>query len=372
MNTTGRWCRMSHPKFSYPVYNPCCDSIDVARDWGLGILDVTTDIDLVLAQPFRVAAVQVFYNQPWIYSYNPNLKIDLSQFDLVLFSDMEYYTQADIEDWISQQQVQQYVLALGGINPTDCLKPNQLYRPWWIRQFQEFNEYTDTQATTKPYLFDALLGARRPHRDYVMLALARVGLLEQSLVTYRDCFPGAVINDQNTYFQSLFPNKLNWPYVSPQLDPLWEVRTVIDNTVSLDSPLEIYRRTWYSIICETIGTGSTFFLSEKTIKAMYNRRIFVIFGPQGYLRHLREQGFATFSGVVNESYDDEPRDSIRFQLAMHQVMQLAWFEDPTEMYDSMSTALDQNQSRLRELEEKRSRDQRELLHHHIPGHHWLW
>ena len=205
-----------------------------------------------------------------------------------------------------------------------------------------------------------------------MLALARVGLLDQSLVTYRDCFPGAVINDQNTHFQSLFPNQLNWPYVSPQMEASWEVRTVVDNTVSFNSPLEIYRRTWYSIICETLGTGSTFFLSEKTIKAMYNRRIFVMFGPQGYLRHLREQGFATFGGIVDESYDDEPRDHIRFEMAMHQVMQLAWFEDPTEMYNSMSTALDRNQIRLQELEEKRSRDARELLHHYIPGDHWLW
>lgn len=363
---------MLHPKFRYPVYNPCYHSVDVAGDWGLDILDTTTDIDLALAQPFRVAAIRVFYDQPWIHSYDPNLKIDLAQFDLVLFSDVEYYTQEDIEAWIAQQNVREYVLAVGGINQADNLKQNQLYRPYWIRRFLELNEYTDTSAVIKPYMFDALLGARRPNRDYVMLALSRVGLLDQSIITYRDCFPGQVINDQNAYFQTLFPNSLQWPYVSPHLKPEWEVGAVVDNTISFNSPLEIYRRTWYSIICETIGTGSTFFLSEKTIKAMYNRRIFVVFGPQGYLRHLREQGFATFNGIIDESYDDEPRDSIRFQMAMHQVMQLAWFENPETIYASMSTALDQNQTRLAELEEKRSRDQRELLHRYIPGQHWLW
>lgn len=363
---------MLHPKFRYPVYNPCYHSVDVARDWGIDILDATTDLDLVLAQPYRVAAVRVFYDQPWIHSYDPDLKINLDQFDLVLFSDVEYYTQSDIETWIAQQGVKQYVLALGGISPGDVAKHNHVYRPYWIRRFQELNEYTDTHATHKPYMFDALLGARRPNRDYVMLALDRVGLLDQCLVTYRDCFPGAVINEQNSYYQSLFSNKLQWPYVSPQLDPAWEVGAVVDNTISFDSPLSIYQRTWYSIICETIGTGSTFFLSEKTIKAMYNQRIFVVFGPQGYLRQLRSMGFATFSGVIDESYDDEPRDSIRFQQAMHQVMQLAWFEDPTTIYNSMQSALEQNQRRLAELEEKRSRDQRELLHRYIPGHHWLW
>jgi hypothetical protein len=363
---------MQHPKFQYRVYNPCYHSVDVARDWGLDILDTTTDINIALAQPYRVAAIRVFYDQPWIHSYDPELIIDLSQFDLVLFSDVEYYTQADIEAWINEQHVQQYVLALGGINVEDSLKENQVYRPYWIRRFMELNEYTDTNANSKPYLFDALLGARRPNRDYVMLSLDRIGLLDQSLVTYRNCFPGAVVNEQNTHFQSLFPNPLKWPYVSPHLDTQWEVGTVVDNTISFNSPLDIYRRTWYSIICETIGTGSTFFLSEKTIKAMYNQRIFVVFGPQGYLRQLRNMGFATFDGIIDESYDDEPRDSIRFQKAMHQVMQLAWFENPIDMYASMQGALEQNQRRLYELEEKRSRDLRELLHRHIPGEHWLW
>lgn len=363
---------MPHPKFRYPVYSPCFQSVDVARDWGLGILDATDDIDLVLAQPFRIAAVQVFYDQPWIYGYNPQLTIDLSQFDLVLFSDVEYYDQAAIEDWIGKQCVQQYVLAVGGITSGDLLKDNQVYRPYWIRRFLELNEFTDTHADNKPYLFDVLLGARRPHRDYVMLALDRVGLLDQSLATYRDCFPGAVVNQQNTHIQQLFPNSLKWPYVSPQLNPEWEVAAVVDNTISFNSPLEIYRRTWYSVICETIGTGSTFFLSEKTIKAMYNRRIFVVFGPQGYLQQLRDMGFATFSGIIDESYDLEPRDTVRFQMAMHQLMQLAWFENPVDMYDCMQQPLEQNQQRLVELEEKRSRDQRELLHRYIPNNHWLW
>lgn len=359
--------------FKYPVYNPCWQTFDVAADWG--IYNTTQDINLALAQPFSVAAIRVLYTEPYIHNYDPNFpQIDLSRFDLVLLSDIEYYTQAEIEAWIAKQHIRNYVLAVGGINSLDRLQPNQLYRPYWIRHFLERNSTAHSNsADNKPYLFDALLGARRPHRDYVMMALDKTGLLERSIVTYRDCFPGAVINQQNTEFQHIFwDTPLQWPYVSPHLAPEWEVATQVNNLISFISPVELYRKTWYSIICETSGTGTNFFLSEKTIKAMFNSRMFVLFGPVGYLAKLREQGFETFRHVIDESYDSEPRDYKRFEMAMHQVMQLAWFENPAEMYREVQPVLEHNCNRLHELERKRQTDQREMLHCYISGEHWQW
>lgn len=360
-------------EFKYPVYNPFHKTFDVALDWGLRY--TTQDINLALAQPFSVAAVPVFYNESYVHTYDPTLlDIDLSKFDLVLISDMEYYTQEGIEAWISRQNIKNYVLAVGGIDPTDNLKPNQVYRPYWVRHFLNCNPtFQDNRADEKPYLFDVLLGARRPHRDYVMMALDKTKLLERSIATYRDCFPGAVINDQNNEFQKIFwDTPLRWPYVSPHLEPSWEVSNRINNQISFISPVEIYKKSWYSIICETAGTGTNFFLSEKTIKAMFNHRMFVMFGPVGYLAKLREQGFETFRLIIDESYDSEARDYKRFEMAMHQVMQLAWFEDPAEMYRLAQPVLEHNYNRLHEVEFKRQVELREMLHTYISGEHWEW
>ncbi len=362
-----------HAVFKYPVYNPCWQTFDVAADWG--ITNTTQDRDLALSQPFSVAAVRVLYTEPYIHNYDPAFAPgDFGEFDLVLVSDIEYYTQQEIETWIEQQGIKNYVLSAGGINSQDQLKPNQIYRPYWIRHFLERNtESYNNFLPEKPYLFDVLLGARRPHRDYVMLALDRTGLLDRSIVTYRDCFPGAVVNEQNTEFQNRFSDTpLQWPYVSPHLDPEWEVAGHINNQISFISPVELYRRTWYSIICETAGTGTNFFFSEKTIKAMFNRRMFVMFGPAGYLAMLRQQGFETFGHLIDESYDSETRDYKRFEMAMHQVMQLAWFEDPEKMYHHAQPVLEQNYRRLHEVEQQRQRDQQELLHRYISGDHWQW
>jgi len=359
--------------FKYPVYNPCWETVDVAADWG--ITNTTQDVNLALSQPFSVAAVRVLYDETYIHDYDPNFpQIDLGKFDLVLLSDIEYYTQATIEEWAAKQNIKNYVLATGGLNDGEQLKDNQLYRPFWMRHFLDRNlEYHDSSAPTKPYLFDALLGARRPHRDYVMLALDKTKLLNQSIVTYRDCFPGQVINNQNSEFQRIFwDTPLQWPYVSPNLDPAWEVPGPITNSISFMSPVELYRKTWYSILCETSGTGTNFFLSEKTVKAMFNHRMFVLFGPVNFLANLRKQGFETFRHFIDESYDSEPRDHKRFEMAMHQVMQLAWFEDPAEMYLQARPVLEHNYRRLFELEKQGRVDQRALLHKYISGEHWQW
>jgi hypothetical protein len=168
-----------------------------------------------------------------------------------------------------------------------------------------------------------------------------------------------------------FPStKLNWPYVSPNLDPEWEVADQINNQVNLTSPTKIFRQTNYSIVTETIGTGDSFFLSEKTTKCMSNYRPFVVFGPRHYLKNLRELGFQTFNTVIDESYDDEPVDSARFQKAMMQVLQLTYFESVESVYNRVKFALDNNAAHLERLLSQSRHAQQELLHQFIGRRHF--
>jgi hypothetical protein len=45
-------------------------------------------------------------------------------------------------------------------------------------------------------------------------------------------------------------------------------------------------------------------LTEKTFKAIYLGRPFVISASKGHLKALRDMGFKTFNSVINEEYDD--------------------------------------------------------------------
>ncbi len=367
---------MTYPaKFRYPVYQPASQSIDVTADWGQGRFETTNDPALALSQPWSVAAVRVLCNEPGVFDYDPALAdMDLSQFDLVLLSDIEYYSVKEIRAWIGKNKIQRYVLALGGLVQGEELDQScMVYRPWWAYNLLRHNEYQDTYQDQKPYMFEALLGARRPHRDYVMMAMDKTALLDRSIVTYRDCFEGKLIDRNCDQFQQTFyDTPLKWPYVSANLDPAWEVTHNITRSISPYVPWNIYQRSHYSIVCETLGTGTTFFWSEKVTKCLLARRIFVFFGAQGFLARMRELGFETFGSILDESYDEHPVDSIRFERAMHQVLQLAYFENPKVLYERIQTILDHNQSRLRSYQIQFQATMSDLLHQHIEGGHWLW
>lgn len=359
-------------KFKYKVYNPCWQSVDCAHDWGFAPEQITTDLAVALEQPYRIIAVRPFYNRTWIFSYDPAAcHSDPSTFDLVLISDPEYYPQDQIEQWCAENRITNYLIALGGHHERNNIDPaKMLYRNFYIERFVKSNTFVDTQSSTKPYMFDALLGARRPNRDYVMLGLTNNNLLDQSIVTYRDVFLGSVVNHQNQEFADIFADTaLNYPYVSPHLDPSWEVADNVNNQISFVVPERIYQRTYYSILTETLHTGGGFFMSEKSIKAFFAKRVFVLFGNQHHLKRLRDQGFQTFGAVIDESYDESPLDFERFDLAMKQVIALSKL-DPVQVQQQLQPVLDHNHNRLIAMIDEQKKQMTELILSHTPKNVW--
>ena len=72
-----------------------------------------------------------------------------------------------------------------------------------------------------------------------------------------------------------------------------------------------YYRSKVNIITETILDGDAIHITEKTFKAIYLGRPFVISASKGHLKALRGMGFKTFNSVINEDYDNmSGRDKI--------------------------------------------------------------
>jgi hypothetical protein len=356
--------------FPYVVYNPHHEIVDVAQDWNLP--NTTTDISVALAQPFRIAAVRLGFNNPKVYSYDPALaSIDLKLFDLVLISDAEYHSVTDSLAWINSLGITNWLLAKGGYNPLDPVDGRIMYRPYWLSRFLSVNVYQDSSGNNKPFMFDALMGARRPHRDYVMMAATQSGLEQKSIFNYRTVFPGNVFDGQTREFAAMFPEtKVNWPWVSPNLDSAWEVAGNIDNTISFISPVEIYRRCRYTIVTETLSTGPQLFFSEKSMKVLFNQRVFVMFAPPFFLQHLRDLGFQTFNGIIDETYDSITIDSERFKLAMQQAHILSW-QNPDQIYAQAAAILEHNRARMQQLHTEKKEEMHRLLQQHIPSQHQL-
>lgn len=338
---------------SYEVYNPC-HGIDVAKDWG---------IRLHRTWPIRIACVQALCTREGQHSYHPDYAhLDWSQFDLVLISDIEMNTIATIEAWIEEVGIGRCLIAVGGVHDHETLDPaRHVYRPWWAYNLLACNtEPAPNLPENHIWGFDALLGARRPHRDFAMLWMQTRGMLDHNIVTYRDFFGGAVIDEVSQRVADHFDQPLQHPYVSPHLEQAWEVQGPFNNSISSRIPHTIYSLTKWSLVTETLGTGGCFFMSEKMAKVIATNRIFVHVGARNYLAQLRELGFQTFGHIIDESYDSIEDDIERWTAAMTQAQWLQ-NQDRGKMQLLARPQLEHNYNTLAHLQPRTQRIMLDLV-----------
>jgi len=86
-------------------------------------------------------------------------------------------------------------------------------------------------------------------------------------------------------------------------------------TVGRDSRETRKKATWYSKIALDIVTESVFnypypYVTEKTLRPINCKRMFVIVGAAHTLELLRSKGIVTFNDILDESYDriEDPED----------------------------------------------------------------
>jgi hypothetical protein len=336
-----------------------------AIEWGFDYNQIV-DLDTALRQPHKVAVMPVFYSLPNKFDYQPEyMQFPLHKFDLVLFTDIEWHSQRELIAWIETTGVSNWLLHTAGVWLDEPQDPRVIYRPAWSFNFLRWNPPREDFPLERSFAFECLLGARREHRDFVMLSLQKSGLLEQNIVTYRDLFVGHWIDQTPARVAQLFSDtKLQYPYVSVNLDPAWEVKPQMDNSVSGLVPWEIYNRTWFSVVCETLGKDRVFLSAEKIAKCLQARRLFVVFAIQGFLQHYRDWGFETFGDVIDETYDNEPDDVQRWSRAFEQVQWLCKQNLPA-LLQKLQPRLDHNHHRLYEFQQEKNQQLQNFVQDHL-------
>jgi hypothetical protein len=343
------------------VYSPGYQAID----WGFDYPQVVS-LEEALSQPTKIAVLPVYYNNPRDFAYKSEFEgLNLEPFDLVIFHDIEFRRQTDLINWINTTGARNWLLCVGGLHANETLDSRTVYRPTWSFTFLQWNPTREDFPLERPFLFDCLCGTRREHRDYAMLALEKSGLLDRSIATYRDIFLGTNLTETPQRVKNKFPGqRLTWPYVSPNLDPAWEVREKLDNSISSIVPWEIFNRCYYSMLVETLGVGDCYLMAEKIGKCLHARRLFVHFGVANWLQQLREFGFQTFNNILDESYDGIKDDINRWHAAFEQVQWLSR-QDPAQILQKAKPILDHNHRRLYEFREEKFNEMRHLIELHL-------
>lgn len=194
----------------------------------------------------------------------------------------------------------------------------------------------------KDKMFDALLGAPKPHRSRVYDFLNKNPNISAVIkMQYTDNI------EHSTFFVDPgieISNDLANLYSGNQA-------SYKDTTMNASSflPVEIYQQTAYSIVTETYTVPNLIFFTEKTAKPIMAKRLFVIFAGPGYLQELNNIGFKTFDNVLDESYDLEPNDVKRWDMALEQVRRLSQMNQQ-QVCEKIQDRLDHNQRLLLETD----------------------
>lgn len=194
----------------------------------------------------------------------------------------------------------------------------------------------------KPRYFDAMLGTRKPHREFVSEQIANCGLTSKITHTI-----GPMPGDDLTVPMNQ-GSEFIW---DPEFEPLPDMDYLKLNqhikyrgmNVQMPCilPTQLFNSTAYSIICETGFENGTHMLSEKTAKALLGRRLFVMFAGAGALKFIRSEGFKTFDSIIDESYDDIEDDQQRWAAAFEQVKRLCSM-DQQEVLQRVQPICDHN------------------------------
>lgn len=155
----------------------------------------------------------------------------------------------------------------------------------------------------KKLYFDALLGRKKYHRDFIIDKLDRK-YVHTEYINLNSNIEGL---EQTSVTDSV--NTVKY----------YEIDTWFSHIV----PVEIYNRTAYSIVSETMTKKDFCFLTEKTAKPILAKRLFIMFAGPNYLESIRSLGYQTFNGIIDESYDLVQDDKTRWTMALEQVKLLA-------------------------------------------------
>jgi len=191
----------------------------------------------------------------------------------------------------------------------------------------------------KQYFFDILLGCRRTHRDFIFNYINLNKLNQFVLMTYHQRADLDLRLSNEYIFEEDNCEFIKDTY-NHTVDPVIYYNTHM--SLSQVLPFSIYNKCYYSIVAETNCSNDFNFYTEKIVKPILAKRLFVVIAGKGYLKNLRNLGFKTFNSILDESYDNETDPEIRWTMAMSQLEYL-FTQNPEVIYDKIKDIVEHNQ-----------------------------
>ena len=113
-----------------------------------------------------------------------------------------------------------------------------------------------------------------------------------------------------------------------------------------------YKRVYFNVVTESCYYDECIYFSEKIFKPIGQLTPFILMSTPYSLAKLREIGFKTFDGWIDESYDNEEDNDKRFFMIIEVIKNLCGMskEELHDWYYSMTDILIHNQKTLRDYQ----------------------
>lgn len=165
----------------------------------------------------------------------------------------------------------------------------------------------------------AWAGAREYRLKFTEL-LQKNNLADHCQTTFNNTDPDSNIS----YTDHVFKN-LNF---KSEIDPTMFPITNAPSSSSADFTLEDYAKTKFEVVLETLFDDSKIQLTEKILRPIACGHPFILASTPGSLEYLKNYGFKTFDGIINEEYDNEQDPVKRLNLIIIEMKKITnWLSD---------------------------------------------
>jgi hypothetical protein len=199
---------------------------------------------------------------------------------------------------------------------------------WFFAMPRILNATVSKQNCTKDFLLTTVIREDNLHRKILKTQMEKIpGLLHRGHVN----FTTPNNNDTVSKWLGDHPHQHDGKEGFPSMD--------------------LYLDSWLEIVPETLYKNAYYF-TEKTTKPIATKTPFLIVSTRYYLEYLRTQGFKTFEGIIDESYDCQPKIQTRVEMLLEQLQDI--IKNGSEaFYNECLPILEHNQNRLLEISGKR-------------------
>lgn len=195
----------------------------------------------------------------------------------------------------------------------------------------------DVKKIQKDFLiYNRAWSGTREYRLFFAQLLVEHNLIDCSNVNF------SMLDNNTDYRQHQFANK-KLQISNVELHNYFKSNTA-DSTSSADYDNRDYAIAGIEIVLETLFDDTRWHLTEKSLRPIACGKPFMLAATPGSLQYLRNYGFETFSGLINESYDLIVDPHLRLQAIvdeMYRISQLSSAEK-NQLYSDLDSICQRN------------------------------